>query len=75
MSMQISRQEYWSGLLFHSPGDVPHPGIKPAAPELQVDSLPLSHQPAYRQINSSIIVTVNLFCWWTCKSEIYNPES
>ena len=28
------RQEYWSGLLFPSPGDVPHPGIKPASPAL-----------------------------------------
>ena len=36
----IFRQEYWSGLLFPSPGDLPNPGIKPRSPALQVDSLP-----------------------------------
>ena len=30
-SMGFSRQEYWSGLLFSSPGDLPHPGIKDEA--------------------------------------------
>ena len=34
------RQEYWSGLPFPSPGDLPDPGIKPKSPALQVDSLP-----------------------------------
>ena len=29
LSMEFSRQEYWSGLLFPSPGDLPDPGIKP----------------------------------------------
>ena len=37
-------QEYWSGLPFVSPGDFPNPGIKPASPTWQADSLPLSHQ-------------------------------
>ena len=32
LSMEVSRQEYWSGLQFHSPGDLPDPGIKPASP-------------------------------------------
>ena len=36
----FSRQEYWSGLPFPSPGDLPNPGIKPKSPALQVDSLP-----------------------------------
>ena len=40
LSMEFSRQEYWSGLPFPSPGDLPHPGIKPRAPGLQADSLP-----------------------------------
>ena len=30
-SMEFSRQEYWSGLPFPSPGDLPNPGIKPGA--------------------------------------------
>ena len=33
-SMGFSRQEYWSGLPFPSPGDLPDPGIKPMAPAL-----------------------------------------
>ena len=40
LSMDFSRQEYWSGLLFLSPGDLPDPGIKPWSPALQADSLP-----------------------------------
>ena len=38
--MGFSSQEYWSGLPFPSPGDPPHPGIKPRSPALQVDALP-----------------------------------
>ena len=38
--MGFSRQEYWSGLLFPSPGDLPDPGIEPGSPSLQADSLP-----------------------------------
>ena len=34
LSMQFSRQEYWSGLPFPSPGDLPDPGFKPASPAL-----------------------------------------
>ena len=41
--MEFSRQKYWSGLSFPSPEDLPDPGIKPASPALQADSLPLSH--------------------------------
>ena len=38
-SMGFSRQEYWSGLPFPSPGDLPNPGIKPRSPALQADAL------------------------------------
>ena len=34
LSMGFSRQEYWSGLPFPSPGDFPNPGIKPVSPAL-----------------------------------------
>ena len=44
LSMGFSRQEYWSGLPFPSPGNLSNPGIKPGSPALQADSLPLSHQ-------------------------------
>ena len=43
LSMGFSRQECWSGLPFPPPGDLPDPGIEPASPALQADSLPLSH--------------------------------
>ena len=39
LSMGFSRQEYWSGLPFPSPGDLPNPGIKPESPALQAESL------------------------------------
>ena len=39
-SMEFSRQEYWSGLPFPSPGDLPYPEIKPGSPTLQSDALP-----------------------------------
>ena len=38
LSMGFSSQEYWSGLPFPSPGDLPNPGIKPRSPVLQVVS-------------------------------------
>ena len=34
LSMGFARQEYWSGLPFPSPGDLPNPGIKPMSPAL-----------------------------------------
>ena len=43
MSMGFSRQEYWSGLPFSPPGNLPNLRIKPVSPALQVDSLPLSY--------------------------------
>ena len=39
LSMGFSRQEYWSGLPFPFPGDLPDPGIKPGSPTLQADAL------------------------------------
>ena len=38
-SMGFSRQEYWSGLPFPSPGDLPDPGIEPRSPALEADAL------------------------------------
>ena len=39
-SLGFSRKEYWSGLPFPSPGDLPDPGIEPGSPTLEADSLP-----------------------------------
>ena len=44
LSMGFPRQEYWSGLPFPSPGDLPKKGTEPRSLALQVDSLSLSHQ-------------------------------
>ena len=40
LSMEFSRQEYWSGQPVLSPGNLPNPGIKTGSPALKVDSLP-----------------------------------
>ena len=40
VSMGFSRREYWSGLPFPSPGDLPDPEIEPKSPALQAGSLP-----------------------------------
>ena len=39
-SMGFSKQEYWSGSPFSSPGDLPNPGIEPRSPTFQADALP-----------------------------------
>ena len=39
LPMEFSRQEYWSGLPFPSPGDLPHSGTEPGSPALQAESL------------------------------------
>ena len=51
-SMGFSRQEYWSGLPFPSPGDLPDPGIEPRSPTLEADAL-TSEPPG--KINTFII--------------------
>ena len=38
--MEFSRQEYWRGLPFPFPGDLPNSGIEPGSPTLQADALP-----------------------------------
>ena len=53
-SMESPRQEYWNGLPFPSPGDLPDPGIKSMSPALQEDSLLLSHQGAPLEYYSAI---------------------
>ena len=44
LSMEFSRQGYWSGLRFPSLGDLPNSGIEPGSPALQADSLPTELQ-------------------------------
>ena len=57
----FSRQEYWSGLPFPSQGDLPNPGIEPMSPELQADSLLLSHRESPpRSLGPSFLSSVSL---------------
>ena len=58
--MGLSRQEYWSGLPFPSPGDLPDPGIELRSPALQADSLlsePLGKPLNYGKVLSKILNT------------------
>ena len=54
-SMEFSRQEYWGGLPFSSPGDLPDPGIKPRSPALQADALPSEMFFSGPNVNLSVI--------------------
>ena len=49
-SMGFSGQEYWSGLPFPSPGDLPDPGIKPWSPAFQADTL--TSEPPGKSLNA-----------------------
>ena len=59
--MEFSRQEYWSGLPFPSPGHLPDPGIKPGSPTLQADSSP-SEPPGKSKIFVKVILKVRKVC-------------
>ena len=55
LSMEFSRQEYWNGLPFPSPGDLPDSGIEPKYPALQADAL-LSEPPGKSMYKMEIII-------------------
>ena len=59
LSMEFFRQEYWSGLLLPSPGDIPDPGMEPGSPSLQEDSLP-SEPPGKDIINLPLLSHRNI---------------
>ena len=56
LSMGFSRQEFWSGLPFPSPENLPDPGTEPESPALQMGSLPLSHREAPGHCVPALIV-------------------
>ena len=58
LSMVFPRQEYWSGLPFPSPADLPSPGTEPKSPAWQVESLSLSH------LGRPLWSISSLFCVW-----------
>ena len=55
LSLGFSRQEYWSGLPFPSPGDLPDPGIEPWSPALQADAFTTR---ATREVNNLFIILI-----------------
>ena len=59
LSMEFSRQEYWNGQRFPSPGDLPHPGMESSSPALQADSLlsePPGKPPGQEQMSKTDIL-------------------
>ena len=65
LPMGFSRQEYWSGLPFPSPWDLPDPGIEPGSPALQADALP-SEPPGKPKKNVKVKkkVTLEKILFW-----------
>ena len=59
--MEFSRQEYWSGLPWPPPGDLPDPGIEPRFPALQADSLQLSHQGSPFLLREYCSIVANVY--------------
>ena len=51
LCMEFSRQEYWSGLPFPSPGDLSDPGIEPVSPALQADFFFFSADPPGKPVS------------------------
>ena len=64
LSMEFSRQDYWSGLSCPPPGDIPNPGIKPRSPTLQADSLPFEApgSPMPRLFFSVYLKSISVAC-------------
>ena len=65
--MGFSRQGYWNGLPFHSPGNLPNPGIKPGSPALQADSL--AAEPQGKPKNSRV-GSLSLLQWFFSTQEL-----
>ena len=60
----LQREEYWSGLSFSSPGDLPDPEIKPTSPAFQADSLPLgyTHTHTHTHFCCSVAQSCPMLC-------------
>ena len=69
--MEFSRPEYWSGLPFPPPGNLPHPGVEPRSPALQADSLTLSQEgsPSGYKINikNKLFFYLSAMNYWMLK--------
>ena len=69
LSTGFSRQEYWSGLPFPSPGDLPHPGIEPRSPALQADAL--TSEPPGKPIKSNSQNICQRLVNWEISQSVY----
>ena len=67
LSIEFSRQEYWSGLPFPSPGDLPDPGIKPRSPALQADTLP---SEPLKETEKDLDKWKDIICSWIVRLDI-----
>ena len=67
LSMEFSRQEYWSGLPFPPPGDLPDPGIKPKSPTLQADALP---SEPLKETEKDLDERKDIICSWIVRRNI-----
>ena len=65
VSMRVPRQEYWSGLPFPTPVDLPSPGIEPTSPALQEDSLLLSQDGSSRSVRQVIKIQAQMNVQYT----------
>ena len=62
-SMGFSRQEHWSGLPVHSPGDLPDPGIEPRSPSLRADALTSEPPKVASKISLTLRCTFQVLGW------------
>jgi len=74
LSVEFSRQEYWSGFPFPSPGDLPNPGIKARYSALQADSL-LAEPPGKPIVNHNCLETACLNCQGAVASDTLTLNS
>ena len=74
LSMEFSRQVYWNGLPFSSPGQLPNPETEPGFPSLQADSLP-SEPPGKPLVNRSDIPEKRMFEFEDISTETTQTEN
>ena len=77
LSMEFSRQEYWSGLSHPSLGDLPYPGIESAssvAPALLADSLPLSPRGSSALLSKFLLMQQQISVAWEAEPGLSKGE-
>ena len=72
LSLGFSRQEYWSGLPFPSPGDLPNSGTEPGSPTLQVDALLFEHH--WLEGSCFTILCACLLCTRLSHEDAHSPS-